>query len=195
MQINNGDFLLTASEDGIIKIWNVSNWEGKKSLVWNDDYVYRVTPDNNCNNYFLVWSPASVQLWNAKTLEHCVLSKSPKNIKHTYFFANGKHLIVSYHHKPMELWNLDKLAYSTISADHSELSDLPPQNGFFFSFLSEDNRNVVEMFSFDNFNNVKKFRNSYGLFVREVDLRNIHSNSYFTDEEKALLRQYGAIID
>ena len=34
-----------------------------------------------------------------------------------------------------------------------------------------------------------------GLMIMDVDLRSLHPDSKFSDEDKALLRRYGAIVD
>ena len=42
---------------------------------------------------------------------------------------------------------------------------------------------------------MKTLYNVNGVFIRGVDFSNLHPKSSFSEEEKEILRQYGAIID
>lgn len=66
-------------------------------------------------------------------------------------------------------------------------------NGSFFITGSKDG--TTKVWRANDNKNVYTLYDEFGLYIRGVDFSVIDSTSYFSDDEKVILRQYGAIID
>lgn len=61
--------------------------------------------------------------------------------------------------------------------------------------LSGSKDGLIREWDTDKSNCLRTIKDIFGLFIQGVDMRNLHPASEITDEERKLLKQYGAILD
>ncbi|NHE55754.1 caspase family protein [Cyclobacterium plantarum] len=193
----NGSYILSCSADGIAKIWS----------VWSESSV-KVLNDRNCKVHSAVYSPDGqrVLVHNHKPIGSLAeLSPSTgDNLKSYKFleftrFANysrdGSRLILGFNSGELQerarsngkcLTNYVGHDIFICSVDHSRDGK---------TILSNDSGGTVREWSTTTGKEIRKFISEPGLITQGLDLRNLHPDSKFSEEEKDRLRRYGAIFN
>lgn len=192
-----GKYIVTASYDHTAKVWDASTGELLRSLYGHSNWVTSASysPDGkyivttSCDKVTKVWDASTGTLLR-NLLGHMFSVESAE------YSPDGKNIVTASNlDKNAIVWDALSGARIWILFGHSNYvtsASYSPNNQFIITASLDS---TVKVWNTEIRKCVETIPNIPGLRVVGVDLRNLHPDSMFSDEDKEILRRYGAIVD
>ena len=190
-----GKTVVTTSYDGTAKLWDVATCREIGTLTGHIGWVNSACFSPDGKMIVTASGDKTAKLWDAATgTERGTLTGHKGFVESASFSPDGKTVITSSNDNTAKLWD---------AATCREIGTLAGHTGsVLFACFSPDGRTVVtasadgtvKLWDAKTLECIHTIRNVSGLMIAGCDLRRIHPDSRFSEAEKDLLRQYGALI-
>ncbi len=191
-----GSRIVTASVDGTAKVWDAETGallldmkghsSGVKSAMYNQDDTRIVTAS---------WD-GTAKVWDAATgtLLHDLKGHSD-SVGSAVFNRSNTRIVTASYDGTVKVWDASTGALLLDMKGHSSgvKSAMYNQDGTRIVTASWDG--TAKVWDAETGECLDTIPNIPGLMVKGADIRNLHPDSNISDEDKAILRRYGAIVD
>jgi WD40 repeat protein len=191
-----GRRIISGSGDGTIKEWDVETGECIKTYEGHSSIIKSVNYSPDGRRIISVSSDGTIKEWDVETGE-CIKtyeghSSIIKSIKHDF---DSKRIISISWDNTVKEWDMDTGECIEIHEGH--FSNIQSVN-----YTSEGKRitsvcwgKTIMEWDVDTGECIRTIKNIPGLLIQGVDMSDLHSDSEVNEEEKELLKQYGAMFD
>lgn len=183
------DFCAADKQSSTITLWDASEIKIKAILehVSSDKSSLNVMYSAD-GNYIMTQHGETLKIWDTqKYLCRRTLFKGVSFMGGVKFDQAGRVFCCS-RRDGIQVYDENFNYIHTIEADCENLA-------LSLKYIFVSHSNIINVFFSKTFKKIKTLYNVNGVFIRGVDFSNLHPKSNFSEEEKEILRQYGAIID
>lgn len=187
---SNGKYIATVSDDKTVKIWDADSLE---ELYTHHKIPFKYFIPHRFNNLRLegsLWD-AAFRVLNEELYQKIDKLCNPSPRENLSYSIVGTKTVTSGYGYPV-IWDMQTFKKIGVLNCRAISANFNP-NGKKIVTVSPNG--IIQIWSAKSFRCLKTITNIPGLFIVGVDLRNINNDLGFTDEEKQIFRQYGAIID
>ncbi len=191
---------LIGTYDNVIKIYDINTTQYIGEITADSEIQgIKFSPDGKiiattCANHK---NKSLIQIWNAKTYQ--IIKTIIVQTTYYYHFScydikYDSSQLLSTSTDTVEIWDLNTYqCIARLKHDDKITSAHYSPDGDLIVTSSSDG--MVKLWDAETFECVQTIPNIPGLFVQGVDLRKLAPGSAFSEEDKDILRTYGALID
>ena len=189
-----GQSFLSASSDGTVKEWRVGKPEAIRTYAGHTAWVRWVAYAPDGKTFLSVAFDGTIKEWHVGNSEAIrTYDLNGEWVRCVAYAHDGLSFLTASHDgfinewsvgHPIPVWQYHAHQLPVTFLDYSPVGD---------GFLSSSYDGTVKEWKTGQ--SVKVFKYYPGLFISCCDMRHLHSDSAFSDEEKEILRQYGAIVE
>lgn len=179
-----------------INLWDASNGEMLISFEAKSRSILSASFNSDASRIVIVNANHSTEIWDVSSQKMLVsLKKSSDKIRTVSYSPDGTMILTASDDRIAKLWNSSTGDILTELKGHSDKIS--------FALFIQDGSKIVttsydgtaKIWDVSSGECIATFPHHYGLSVFECDLRALHPDSRLSDDDLAVLRQYGAILD
>ncbi len=189
-----GQTFLSASSDGTVKEWRVGEPKAIRTYAGHTSWVRSVAYASDGKSFLSGGFDGTVKEWRIGESEAiCTYDQQGKWVRCVAYAPHGMSFFVATNDGLItERW------FDGVFTNRQYCGHLLPVTFLDFStegnaFISSSYDGTVREWTADG--SMKCFKYFPGIYITGCDMRHLHSESAFSDEEKAIMRQYGAIVE
>ena len=189
-----GQTFLSASSDGTVKEWRVGEPEAIRTYAGHTAWVRSVAYAPDGKSFLSGAFDGTVKEWRVGESEAiCTYDQEEKWVRCVAYAHDGMSFLSASNDGFINEWSVGNPIPVWQSHAHqlpvTYLNDSPVGD----EYLSSSYDGTIKEWKSEQ--SVKVFKYYPGLNISCCDLRHLHPESVFSDEEKEILRQYGAIVE
>lgn len=191
----NQDKILFVSNDRAFREWSIKNDEIK---VFDEhaEWVTAASYNNDGNIIISASDDCTIKQWSVKSgKSFMTFNAHGKNISSLVLSPDKSKILTASFDQTVKEWSVETGSFIRVFDGHNgavAFANYSPDGTKVIS--SSDDGEIKEWFV-ETAECLKTVASEIGLFTQGLDLRHLHSDSKFTEEEKDRLRRYGAIFD
>ena len=195
----NGRIIATVVGYSDIWFWDVGSGRWRDSLGRFHGHWERVSEVNYSPDGSRIVTASydkTAKIWNAITGQNLnTLKEHNEAIISARYSPDGERITTASYDKTAKIWDARTGVCLLTLKGHTGALESASYSPDGLRIITASHDGTVKIWDSETGKYMDTLPNIPGLIVHGVDFRNLHPNSRFTEEEKELLRRYGAIVD
>ncbi len=188
--------IISASRDNTLREWDTKSGKCIRSYKGHSFIINAAHYHPEEKRILSAGADKTVREWDTESGK-CIriYEGHTDRISNAVYHPAGTRMISSAKDKTIREWNTESGECIRIFTGHSAgvtAVTYSPDGKFFFSASSDG---TWKQWDTESGECIRTFRNIPGLLIQGTDMRNLHPDSEIPEEEKNLLRQYGAVME
>mgnify|MGYP003289228346 CR=1 FL=1 len=190
-------YYLVPGPNNNVLVLNRNAPESVAELVGHTQSVNSVAWEPSNNKHIITGSAdCTVKIWSSETYR-CIktLIGHKKAVNFAMYSRDGKYIVSASDDRTAMIWDAESFECIGILRGHTDSVNYASFNSVGKQIVTSSSDKTIKVWDFSFGNEIYTLYNVYGLYVTDVNFCSLHKNSILTDEQKAILKSYGAIIE
>ena len=191
----NGTLIVTASFDCSAKVWDAESGKMLVILKGHRGLVTSAMFNRDATCIVTASTDGTAKVWNIESRRQLLnLKGHRRDVYSAKYNHNGTRIVTASFDGTAKVWDAKTGELLLNLIGHNDIVLSANYNHYGTHIVTASSDGTVKLWDAQTCECLDTIKNTPGLMVKGVDLQHLHPDCTFSDEDKEILRRYGAII-